>query len=267
MTETSDAAETSTANLMRAIGFTEARRDPRGRSTMSSLEAKRVLMIGGASGIGHEIGRRAAAEGAEVIVAGRNPEVVTVPRGGRSIHLDLGDEASIERAVYQLGAVDCLVVLAANHTNGPVETLDADRIRRALDAKVVGPILLAKHFAPTMPKDGVIVLFSDVAASRPSADLVVMATGNRAAEGLADALTIELAPIRVVSISLGIVDSGTYDSMGEDAKRRFLDAAAASNPVGRVGSPRDIAQVVLLALTNPFLTGTTLHVGGGRRVA
>ncbi|WP_336723653.1 SDR family oxidoreductase [Cellulosimicrobium cellulans] len=234
---------------------------------MTSLDAKRVLLVGGASGIGREIGRRAAADGAEVIVAGRHPEIVTVPQGGRSIVLDLGDEGSIERAAYRLGAVDCVVVLAADHANGPVETLDADRVRRALDAKVVGPILLAKHFAPSMPKDGVIVLFSGVAASRPIADLVVMATGNRAAEGLADALAIELAPIRVVSISPGIVDSGAYDSMGEAAKSRFLDTVAASNPVGRVGSPGDIAQVVMLALTNPYLTGTTLHVDGGGRVA
>ncbi|NOW00103.1 NAD(P)-dependent dehydrogenase (short-subunit alcohol dehydrogenase family) [Isoptericola chiayiensis] len=202
-----------------------------------------------------------------MIVAGRHPEVVTVPEGGTAIAIDLGDEESIRRAAAQVGAVDCLVVLAADHANGPVESLDADRVRRALDAKVIGPILLAKHFAPAMPKNGVIVLFSGVVSSRPSADLVVMATGNRAAEGLADALAVELAPIRVVSVSPGIVDSGAYDSMGENAKRRYLDAAASSNPVGRVGSPGDIAQVVLLALTNPFLTGTTLHVDGGRRVA
>ncbi|WP_222843907.1 SDR family oxidoreductase [Cellulosimicrobium sp. CUA-896] len=217
--------------------------------------------------MGHEIAGRAAGEGAEVVMAGRRPEAITAPDGGRTIAVDLADESSIARAAQELGPVDGLVVLAADHANGPVTTLDADRVRRALDAKVVGPVLLAKHFAPAMPQDGVIVLFSGVVSSRPGPELVVMATANRAAEGLADALAIELAPIRVVSVSPGIVDSGSWDGLGAEGKQRFLEATAASYPAGRVGSPGDVAQVVLLALTNPFLTGTTLHVDGGGRLA
>lgn len=234
---------------------------------MTSLDGKRVLIVGGASGIGREIAALAAAEGAEVVLAGRRPDAITPPPGGRAIGLDLADEGSIARAADELGAVHALVVLAADHANGPVASLDADRVRRALDAKVVGPILLAKHLAPAMPEDGAIVLFSGVVASRPSADLVVMATGNRAAEGLADALAVELAPIRVVAVSPGIVDSGAWDAMGDEAKSRFFADTAAENPARRVGTPEDIARVVMLALTNPFLTATTLHIDGGGRVA
>lgn len=234
---------------------------------MTTLDGRRLLLVGGASGIGAEIARRAAERGAEVVMAGRNPDAITPPAGGRAIRIDLGDESSIESAAEGLGRIDDLVVLAADHANGPVTSLDADRIRRALDAKVVGPLLLVKHFVPRMPEDGAIVLFSGVVSSRPSADLVVMATGNRAAEGLADALAVELAPIRVVSVSPGIVDSGAWDALGEAAKAGFFAETAASNPARRIGAPADIAEVVILALTNPFLTGTTLHVDGGARIA
>ncbi|GAA2246556.1 SDR family oxidoreductase [Herbiconiux moechotypicola] len=234
---------------------------------MTSLRGRRVLIVGGGSGIGREIASRAVADGADVVIAGRHPEKVEVSAGIRAIALDLTDESSIERAAADLGAIDAIVALAADHANGPLVTLDVDRVRRALDAKVVGPILLAKHFAPTMPEDGAIVLFSGVAASRPSRDLVVMATGNRAAEGLADALAVELAPIRVVAVSPGIIDSGAWDTMGAEQKSRFFASTAAANPARRIGSPQDVTDVVMLALTNPFLTATTIHIDGGGRLA
>jgi NAD(P)-dependent dehydrogenase (short-subunit alcohol dehydrogenase family) len=93
-----------------------------------------------------------------------------------------------------------------------------------------------------------------------------MATTNGAVSFLVQALAVELAPIRVNALSPGIVDSGAWDGMGTD-RDGFFDQVAASNPARRVGQPADIASAALLALTNPFLTGTTLHVDGGGRVA
>jgi NAD(P)-dependent dehydrogenase (short-subunit alcohol dehydrogenase family) len=83
---------------------------------------------------------------------------------------------------------------------------------------------------------------------------------------LAEALAVELAPVRVNALSPGIVDSGVWDGMGE-RKEHFFGEVAAVNPARRVGSPADISAAALLALTNPFLTGTTLHVDGGGRLA
>lgn len=234
---------------------------------MTSLSGRRLLLVGGASGIGRRVAERAAAADARVILAGRRVSVLAPPPGGSTVHIDLTDEATIKEAARTLGSVDDIIVLAADHANGPVASLEADRIRRALDAKIMGPLLLAKHFAPTMPDTGSIVLFSGVASQRPGPDLVVMATGNRAVEGLADALAVELAPIRVVAISPGIVDSGAWDAMGADGKEQFFAATAAANPARRIGSPEDLADAVLFALTNPFVTGTTLHVDGGGRLA
>jgi NAD(P)-dependent dehydrogenase (short-subunit alcohol dehydrogenase family) len=234
---------------------------------MTSLAGRRLLIVGGGSGIGREVAIRAGADGADVVIAGRHPEKIDLPAGARAIGLDLADERSIERAASEIGSLDAIVTLAADHANGPIASIDADRVRRALDAKVVGPILLAKHFAPSMPDDGVIVLFSGVVASRPSPDLVVMATGNRAAEGLADALAVELAPIRVVAISPGIIDSGAWDTLGGEQMEQFFSSTAAANPARRIGSTTDVAAVVMMALTNPYLSGTTIHVDGGGQLA
>ncbi len=178
--------------------------------------------------------------------------------------LDLADEATVRAVAERIGEVDYLVSPAADHANGPVTTLDHNAVRRAFDVKVIGPILLAKHFAPRFRAGGAMLLFSGVAAWRPSPGRSVMATTNAAAAALAEALAVELAPVRVTAISPGIVDSGVWDGPG---KKEFFRTVADRNPARRVGTPADISAAALLALTNPFLTGTTLHVDGGGRLA
>ncbi|WP_131824237.1 SDR family oxidoreductase, partial [Mycobacteroides abscessus] len=101
-------------------------------------------------------------------------------------------------------------------------SLDQAAVRNAFDAKVVGPMLLAKHLAPSVRPGGVFVLFSGVAAWKPAPGLSVMATVNGAVSFMAEALAVELAPVRAVAVSPGIIDSGLWDFMGEDGKRDFF---------------------------------------------
>jgi NAD(P)-dependent dehydrogenase (short-subunit alcohol dehydrogenase family) len=93
-----------------------------------------------------------------------------------------------------------------------------------------------------------------------------MGVSNGAVSFLATHLAEELAPIRVNAISPGIVDSGTYDGLGSEAKRDLLDDVAASNPVGRAGTRDDIAEAALWLLSAGFVTGETIHVEGGARI-
>ncbi|MFE5284935.1 SDR family oxidoreductase [Nocardia sp. NPDC056611] len=218
---------------------------------MTTLNDKKMVIVGAGSGIARRIAEDATNQGAQVISVGR-PEV------------DLTDEDTIAALAERVGDLDYLVSLAADHANGPVTDLDRDAVHRAFDAKVIGPILLAKHFAPRFREGGAILLFSGVAAWRPAPGRTVMASTNAAAATLAEALAVELAPLRVNAISPGIIDSGAWDGPGKDA---FFRTIADRNPARRVGTPADISSAALLALTNPFLTGTTLHVDGGGRLA
>jgi NAD(P)-dependent dehydrogenase (short-subunit alcohol dehydrogenase family) len=215
---------------------------------------QKVLIIGAGSGIAAQLATDLSAAGAKVTVAGRRT----------TLAVDLTDEDSIRRLAAELGEVDHIVSVAAAHANGPVSGLDRDAVHTAFDAKVVGPILLAKHFAPSIRPGGSILLFSGVAAWRPSPGLAVMATTNAAVATLAEALAVGLAPIRVNALSPGIIDSGYWD--GTDKASFFADVAA-KNPARRIGQPSDVSAAALLALTNPFITGTTLHVDGGGRLA
>ncbi|MEU7145677.1 SDR family oxidoreductase [Nocardia sp. NPDC046473] len=225
-----------------------------------SMDGKKLVIIGSSSGIGRQLAADAIAAGATVVLAGRNP------RASGTASVDLGDEESIARLAHDVGELDYLVSVAAAHANGPVAGLDRAAVTRAFDAKVIGPIMLAKHFGPQIREGGAILLFSGVAAWRPAPGRAVMATTNGAVSFLAEALAVELAPIRVNALSPGIVDSGAWDGMGEN-KNDFFAAIAAANPARRVGSSADISAAAILALTNPFMTGTTLHVDGGGRLA
>jgi NAD(P)-dependent dehydrogenase (short-subunit alcohol dehydrogenase family) len=83
--------------------------------------------------------------------------------------------------------------------------------------------------------------------------------------GIARAI-VALAPIRVNAISPGVIDTGAWDALGDDRKARLFAEKSERNPARRIGAPGDIADAAILALTNAFMTGVTLHVDGGERL-
>ena len=237
----------------------------------TSLEGRRLIVVGGGSNIGRELAMVAAAAGAEVVVAGPRPErleatAAAVDGAVQVVPVDLSDEASIAGLAAQAGPFDHLVSTAAMRANGPVAELELEAINRAFAAKVIGPLLLAKHLGGQVKDGGSFTFFSGVAAWKPSAGRVVMATTNGALAFLVEALAVELAPVRVNAVAPGVIDSGAWDALGEN-KEAFMKGVAEHNPAGRVGTLDDVVQAVLYAITNPFVTGTVLHVDGGGRFA
>src|SRR5688572_12563956 len=139
------------------------------------LKDKRILVVGGARGIGAEIVRRAGLAGADVVVA---------TRAATEIQIDVTDESTIARAAESLGVFDHVISTASAHHDVPVPDLEHDKIHAAFAAKVVGPLLLAKHFAPRMPAGGSLLFFSGIVGWRPKAGTVVKGTANAALAAL-----------------------------------------------------------------------------------
>ncbi|MDQ7809153.1 SDR family NAD(P)-dependent oxidoreductase [Amycolatopsis sp. A133] len=169
-----------------------------------NLTGKRILVVGGARGIGAEIVRRTGQDGADVVVA---------TRSGPEVRIDVTDEATIARAAESLGAFDHVISTASAHHDVPVPDLEHDKIRTAFSTKVVGPLLLAKHFAPRMPAGGSFLFFSGIVGWKPKSGTVVKGTANAALAALVTHLAVELAPLRVNAIAPGITDSGTWDRL------------------------------------------------------
>jgi NAD(P)-dependent dehydrogenase (short-subunit alcohol dehydrogenase family) len=231
----------------------------------TSLKDRAVVVIGRSSGIARAVVDSAAAAGANVVVAGRDPEALGRAYDGtlRAERIDVTDDASISACAERLGPIDHLVTTASSRARGLLGDLDRAAVRLSFDTKVIGPMMLAKHFAPRLAEDGSFTLFSGVAAFKPAIGYLGVAVTNGAADFLARGLALEMAPIRVNAVSPGVVDTGIWDSLGEEAKNTYFEHFRTRNPARRIGTPQDIADAVLFAMTNPFLTGVTLRVDGG----
>jgi NAD(P)-dependent dehydrogenase (short-subunit alcohol dehydrogenase family) len=229
---------------------------------------ERILVIGGARALGAAVARRAAKDGYEVVVGARDlaaAEALASQIGASALRVDLQDEATIAAAAAGLAdGVDHVVTTAsAPHDVRAVE-LDHDSLTAAFTAKVIGPMLVAKHLAPVLRPTGSIVLFSGVVGWRPGRGSLVKGTTNGAVEFLARHLAADLAPVRVNAVSPGVVDSGAWDRLG-DAKAALLSRSAATTLVGRHGAPDDVVDAVMWLLRAGFVSGETIHLEGGAR--
>jgi NAD(P)-dependent dehydrogenase (short-subunit alcohol dehydrogenase family) len=177
-----------------------------------------------------------------------------------AVRLDLTDETTIAAAAAQLGAIDHVVTLGSLPHDAPIAELDRDRILAAFEAKVIGPILVAKHFEIRHS----MTLFAGVVGWRPGPGSIVKGITNGAVDFAARHLAANLAPVRVNAIAPGIIDSGAWDGKGE-AKPAFLTGAAGQTLVGRHGELDDVVDAAIWLIRSGYVDGQTIHVDGGRR--
>ena len=233
---------------------------------MGALQGKCVIVVGRGGGIARAVTLLARSEGARVVVAGRDSSALASQYDDYGITaetVDVTDDASIAAFADRVGPVDHLVSTVSARARGKLADLDRAKLQLSFDTKVIGPAMLAKHFAPLINEGGSIVLFSGVNAFKVNVGYLGVAVTNGAVDFLTRSLAVELAPIRVNAVSPGVIDTGAWDSLGDDGKGDYFAHVSATNPAGRIGTVDDVAEAVLFALTNTFLTGTTLKVDGG----
>ncbi|MGW1463181.1 SDR family oxidoreductase [Streptomyces sp. NPDC002308] len=229
---------------------------------------ERILVIGGARALGAGIARRAAKDGYEVVVGARDlaaAEDLAGEIGATAVRVDLQDESTLAAAAASLGdGIDHIVTTGSAPHDVRAVDLDHDRLVAAFTAKVIGPMLVAKHFAPVLRPNGSLVLFSGVVGWRPGPGSLVKGVTNGAVEYAARHLAADLAPVRVNAVSPGVVDSGAWDRLG-DKKSALLSKSAAGTLVGRHGESEDVVDAVMWLLRAGFVSGETIHVEGGAR--
>jgi NAD(P)-dependent dehydrogenase (short-subunit alcohol dehydrogenase family) len=237
------------------------------------LQGKRVVIVGGSSGIGLAGAKAAAQHGAHVIIVGRSEEKLRVAieqmNGKAEAHPgDFQAEENIKGFFDKIGMFDHLVVTAGGRVL-PSSFADTPTsiARSVLDGKFWVQYNVAKHGARHISPAGSITLFSGLFSQRPSSGFAALAANNGAIEALGRALAVELAPIRVNVISPGLVDTPIYDQMPEEQRKSMFAAAANALPVGRVGRPEDVAQTIIYLMQNGYTTGCVLDVNGGARLA
>jgi NAD(P)-dependent dehydrogenase (short-subunit alcohol dehydrogenase family) len=232
----------------------------------NTLQDKTVVVVGRGSGIARAVALLAQSEGARVIVAGRDQGKLATVYHGSDITaeiVDLTDDSSIAALAERVSTVDHVVSTASARARGNLADLERRSLQLSFDTKVIGPTMLAKYFAPLINPGGSLVLFSGVHAFKLNVGYLGVGITNGAVDFLTRWLAVELAPIRVNAISPGVIDTGAWDSLGDEGKRDYFEHIAAGNPAGRIGTVEDVASAALFAMNNTFTTGMTLKVDGG----
>lgn len=237
-----------------------------------SLKNKRVVVIGGSSGIGLAVAHSAAAAGADVAVVGRNVERLkaaakAIGKRASTHRVDFTKEAAAQRLFKDLGKVDHIVITAITSVAKPFMKSSAREFMEAFDSKLVGSLHAIHHGVPVMNKGGSITLTSGCATHKVIPGMSTYAAVNAAVEALVENLALELAPIRVNAVSPGIIVTPVFDAMPEKDRRKFFRSVGRASPVGRVGKPEEVARAFMLLLRNGYMTGTTIHCDGGIPVA
>lgn len=228
-----------------------------------------VLVIGGSSGVGLATAKLLVRLGAKVTIASRNLEKL------RAANFQLGDAAQILQLdmtkTDQVQSLsngerwDHVVISAADTPMGGIAALADDDARCAMDSKFWGAYNAAKYIP--VDHQGSITFVAGYLSVRPGKASGLQSAINAALEALGRALALELAPVRVNTVSPGLLDTQLWHGLGDDRRAAMFDTVANRLPVGRVGSADDAAKAVCFLIDNGYTSGSTIYVDGGGQIA
>ncbi|HEY3991426.1 MAG TPA: SDR family oxidoreductase [Ktedonobacteraceae bacterium] len=234
-----------------------------------ALNGKRIVLLGGTSGIGFATAEMAAREGAAIVVASSKRESVDralarLPKGTEGYALDLSNEEQVRDFFNHIGAFDHLVFTAGEtFQRGELSETNVEQARHSFDLRFWGAFMAAKYGSSHIRPGGSIVLTSGVAGQRPHKGWTVGAGICGATEALTRALAVELAPIRVNAVCPGPVKTEMWMIMPEEVREATYRSLEQALLVGRVGEAHDLAQAYLYLMRGEFSTGQVIIVDGG----
>jgi NAD(P)-dependent dehydrogenase (short-subunit alcohol dehydrogenase family) len=235
-----------------------------------SLSGSRVLVLGGSSGIGLATAKAAAAAGAKVTLASRSDEKVgaaaaQVGKDAAGVALDTTNDAALEAFFSKRPEWDHIVVSVAAGRSAGLQDLGLPDAYGNMNAKFWTAYKTAR-LARITP-EGSLTLVSGFLSQRPNKDALLQGCINAALESLGRGLALALSPVRVNTVSPGLIDTPIRAAMPTEKKKAMLDHAAATLPARRIGQAEDVADAILMLMTNPFTTGSTLFIDGGGMVS
>jgi NAD(P)-dependent dehydrogenase (short-subunit alcohol dehydrogenase family) len=231
------------------------------------LSGKKVVVIGGTSGIGRTVAIRCAALGAEIVVASSSAAKIDtardeLPAGAVAVAVDVRDEQQVAALFEQVGSFDHLVYTAgdwAPMAGGRLAGLDLDRAGQVFAVRFWGALAAAKHAHASMAPGGSITLTDGLIAHRPRPGAAVNTAMAGAIEHLVTGLAVELAPVRVNAVCPGLIATEALAAMPQER----ITTMTARQAVPRVGSPDEAAEAYLYLIRGTYTTGQVIRVDGG----
>jgi NAD(P)-dependent dehydrogenase (short-subunit alcohol dehydrogenase family) len=240
---------------------------------------KVVLVFGGNSGIGLAAAQAFAAEGARVVITGRNPDTLAaaarnIGEGTLAVRSDISDLADLD-ALYaqvraQYGRVDVAFVNAGVGTFAPVREITPDRWDEVHDVNLRGAFFAAQKALPLMSRGGAIVFTGSIGSVLAAPGNAIYAAAKAGLRAVARIFAVELVGegIRVNMVSPGATETPIITrniGMSPEAVDGLRQMMIANTPMKRMGRPEEIARAVLFLASDEasFITGVDLFVDGG----
>jgi NAD(P)-dependent dehydrogenase (short-subunit alcohol dehydrogenase family) len=240
---------------------------------MGKYDGKRALVTGGSSGIGLSIARLLAAEGARVMITGRNE--VALGKAGQeglvAVRSDVTSSADIDtlagRAEEEFGQLDAVFLNSGITGSMSFEATTEELYDTIFAANTKGPYFTLQRLVPLLAEGSGVVLTTSVVNQLGIADLSVYSASKAALRSMARTWARELLPrgVRVNAVSPGPIDTGIlHRTLPAEAADNLLAGFAAQSPMLRVGNPEEVARAaIFLAFDATYTTGAEVAVDGG----
>lgn len=247
------------------------------------MRNKVAVITGSSSGIGRATAALFALNGANVVAVGRNEKELGKLRdeckskkGSIRIHLaDITEISQLDRLVSEtvehFGQIDVLVNAAGILKNGSIEDTTLDEWDRMMNINVRSVFLLMQKCVPYLEKvKGNIVNVSSVTGPRAFPNVLAYCVSKAAIDQLTRCSALELASkgIRINAVNPGVVVTNIHKrgGMSDEAYKKFLEHSKKTHPLGRVGKPQEVAELIhfLASEKAGWITGATYEIDGGR---
>lgn len=243
------------------------------------LEGKIALVTGGTSGIGLAAAKRFVKEGAFVVMTGRRPAELAAaahavgPAFAIAVQGDIAVQADLDRLFAMIkerwGRLDVLFANAGGGALSPLGEITEEHFDPIFDTNVKGTLFTVQKALPLMPPGSSIILNASTASVKANAAFSVYSASKAALRSFARSWTLDLQgrSVRVNAISPGVVPTPGYELLGisQAQIRSFIDGQLSGIPLGRVGTPDEIAKAVVFLASDDssFVNGAELFVDGG----